>query len=545
MVTKRSVIWGLALAAAGVLAGRQVWADILGIVTHDPEASHVLLAPLMLAWLVWTRRGTLAAVELRGRLWGPVLLVMGWALSWVGFYHALQLFWHLGAVLILIGSVVTVCGVAPLRRLAPVLVGMVFLVPFPGTLRRALAVPLQTISAGVTQQCFAFFGAPVTRTGSVLHLHGADIAIVEACNGMRLFFPLLMVTYAVAFAAPLRGWLRITILVVSPVLAVVCNIVRLIPTVGLYGYADASVAAQFHDVSGWLMAPLALLILLGGVRLVPRSRAYASSVQVTRAGIHAVRTFDSAGARIAPWLAAMLLAGIAVEAVCRPGAGDAQPFHDRVRLACATIPVDFGPWHGTDTPMPADVLTLLRPNALCNRTYRNTDSGDAVNFNIVQCQDARDMTGHFPPLCFAAHGWTQEQTQDRQLVVGGTTIPIREYIFARTQASRTTRLAVIHFVALPDRKFDRDLSAIWRAAADFTRRCFGAAQIELVFTAERSAGYRDGVACQFLAVNQPLLAALTAPEIGGTAVVGPDLPSPQAGLSMVRTSLGMQVGLLH
>jgi hypothetical protein len=149
---------------------------------------------------------------------------------------------------------------------------------------------------------------------------------------------------------------------------------------------------------------------------------------------------------------------------------------------------------------------------LCNRTYRNADTGEAVNFNFIQCRDAREMTGHFPPLCFAAHGWAQEQVQDREIPLAGCTIPIREYIFTRTTAAGSARLAVIHVVVLPGGELSRDLTAIWQAAADFTRRSFGAAQIELAFDAQTTPAHRDAVTLQFLAANQPLLAALTAPR---------------------------------
>jgi hypothetical protein len=297
-------------------------------------------------------------------------------------------------------------------------------------------------------------------------------------------------------------------LAACPLLALFCNIARLVPTVGLYGCADASVAAQFHHVSGWLTAPLALVILLAAVRLFPAATAAPRPAPPAPTVPASARRFSFA----APALAAALLAGMALEAAGRPGPDDARPFHDRVRLACQAIPADFGAWRGSDAPMPADVLELLQPNALCNRTYRNLDTGEAVNFNVIQCRDARAMTGHFPPLCFAAHGWTQEQAQDRAIPVAGAVIPVRAYVFVRVTAWGVARLAVIHAVVLPAGEWSRDLSAIWRAAADFTRRSFGAAQIELVFDTDATAAHRDDVARQFLTVNQPLLAALTAPR---------------------------------
>ena len=61
---------------------------------------------------------------------------------------------------------------------------------------------------------------------------------------------------------------RLGMVIASPILAVICNIIRLIPTVWLYGYRPLNMANHFHDVSGWLMPPVAFLALLGIVRLL-------------------------------------------------------------------------------------------------------------------------------------------------------------------------------------------------------------------------------------------------------------------------------------
>jgi len=50
---------------------------------------------------------------------------------------------------------------------------------------------------------------------------------------------------------------------------IIANFAYLVPTVWLYGYAQShSTADKFHDFSGWIMLPLAFLLLLGIVRLL-------------------------------------------------------------------------------------------------------------------------------------------------------------------------------------------------------------------------------------------------------------------------------------
>jgi exosortase/archaeosortase family protein len=61
---------------------------------------------------------------------------------------------------------------------------------------------------------------------------------------------------------------RLLVLVASPVTAVICNVLRLIPIVWMYGHVSSRVADLFHDISSWCMLILAFLGLLAIVRLL-------------------------------------------------------------------------------------------------------------------------------------------------------------------------------------------------------------------------------------------------------------------------------------
>jgi exosortase/archaeosortase family protein len=93
-----------------------------------------------------------------------------------------------------------------------------------------------------------------------------DVAVAEACNGMRMVFALLLVAYAFAFSIPLRNTTRFFLLLFSPAAALFCNVLRLIPTTLIYGYMDRSFGDDFHDWSGWLMLPVAFFLLMGVVK---------------------------------------------------------------------------------------------------------------------------------------------------------------------------------------------------------------------------------------------------------------------------------------
>jgi exosortase/archaeosortase family protein len=64
-----------------------------------------------------------------------------------------------------------------------------------------------------------------------LRVNGVDVAIGEACNGMRMTFALVLVSFAFALTTPLNGYVRVLIVLLSPVSAVIANVIRLVPTV--------------------------------------------------------------------------------------------------------------------------------------------------------------------------------------------------------------------------------------------------------------------------------------------------------------------------
>jgi exosortase len=262
--------WALAalLAGLGLLVTLPAWADIYRIAYNDEESSHIFLVPVVAAWLAWVRRERLRRCQLKGLWLGPLIVLLGWLISTGGYRNGIQSFWHGGAVMVVVGCFVTVAGRQVLMRFLPAFVVLVFLVPVPGMVRQQLAIPLQTATAHVTQGLFELFGESVERSGNLLSINGQGVAIAEACNGMRMVFALALVSYAFAFGEPLKNHVRLLVLVASPFSAIACNVIRMLPTIWLYGYGSKATADRFHDISGWIMLGAAFLVLMGIIRLL-------------------------------------------------------------------------------------------------------------------------------------------------------------------------------------------------------------------------------------------------------------------------------------
>jgi exosortase len=260
------------LVAAGAWAIRGAWSDIFHLAWRDEESSHIWLVPFLAAWLVWVRRDELSKISPRSSWLGPMVVAGGWMLSRWSFISVRHGPFQFSAVVILLGCVLSVLGPAVLRKAWPAVLVLVFLIPVPGMMREKIAIPLERATAAVTTGLLHISGFPVSRSGNQIQINKYPVTVAEGCNGLRMIFPLFLVVYVFCFTLPLRPWVRILLLITSPISAIVCNVLRLIPTVLLYGYASKSSADSFHSLSGWPMVCIAFVVLMGLMKLLQAMR---------------------------------------------------------------------------------------------------------------------------------------------------------------------------------------------------------------------------------------------------------------------------------
>lgn len=178
-------------------------------------------------------------------------------------------------------------------------------------------------------------------------------------------------------------------------------------------------------------------------------------------------------------LSACLLAGLAAETVLRPRPAQAEPYHAAVRALAEQAPLQIGTWVGTERDVPAAAFDLLHPNVILSREYVDSETKRSVGFLLVHCKDARDIDGHYPPVCYPAHGAKLHSSTPGDWVVDGTAIEGTEYEFVDPKPEYPDTL-VQNFIITPGR-YCRDMKAVSERAGDYTQRFYGAAQVQLVF----------------------------------------------------------------
>ncbi|MEO0474981.1 MAG: exosortase/archaeosortase family protein, partial [Planctomycetota bacterium] len=517
---RRRIILTCVLMLLAILACRDAWLDIIRIVQVDEEASHILLVPLVFARIAWVRRGELKGVATGVSLWGPVIAMVGVGFWLVGNIKAIQVFWHFGAILTMFGAFVCMNGLAIVRRLWPAFLVLLFLMPLPGTIRHPLALFLQNISAQATEVVIVALGFELVRNGNLLVINDYPVGIAEACNGMRMVSMLILVVFAFIFSENVRTWVRLALVVMAVPLAIASNIIRLVPTVLGYGFFSPEFADQVHDWLGWGMVIasyfmlMALLVLMRWLLLpidplpvVPR-RVPRRQNWLRRLLGHNHDEAPMAGRWQLPTsVFVMLLVFGSAYAVGQalPDGSEADAYHEQVRDVSKVLPREIGSWKAIDTELPEAAVALLRPNVLISRRYAEEESGRSFALLIVQCADARDMEGHYPPNCYPSAGWTSLRRKSIDLEIGSLEADLMDYRFERVLQEDSETISVVNLIILPKEGFATSMGSIRRLGGTISDRYFGAGQVQFVFDGAWSEEERWSVVEEIGQTLEPLI----------------------------------------
>ena len=108
---------------------------------------------------------------------------------------------------------------------------------------------------------------------------------------------------------------------------------------------------------------------------------------------------------------------------------------------------------------------------------------------IVHCSDARDMQGHYPPICYPANGWVRVEDglegATTSARIGEESLSLQIYNFRRLDEWGGERaLRVFNYFLLPSGDTTIDLQVVNRLVERSAFSVQGVAQVQLVMTGE-------------------------------------------------------------
>jgi exosortase len=253
-----------------------VWAyapnfrDLSTIWSEDPNYSHGYLVVPIALFILWRRlteppwnpaRDAVAAPWWGWVLLAAVLVVRSIAYEW-------SFRWVETATLVpAIACLTWTFGGWPLlQRAWPAIVFLVFMLPLPESVNTRIALPLQRIATSGSYFLLQLSGFWTVQEGNIIWLktpfgmRPLDVAL--ACNGLRMLMCMAATVTATVILVPLPNWKRIVLLLSAVPIAILSNMIRIVATGWCYYSIKGDRAQEWaHDISGWLMMPLALVLV--------------------------------------------------------------------------------------------------------------------------------------------------------------------------------------------------------------------------------------------------------------------------------------------
>lgn len=209
----------------------------------------------------------------------------------------------------------------------------------------------------------------------------------------------------------------------------------------------------------------------------------------------------------APVVLTVVVLGVVAgdRALFRKAPGDAEPYHRELAAAAGKVPTQLGAWLGAEAELPRAAVQLLQPNLVVSRRYRNVHTGRSISFILIQCRDARDLIGHYPPVCYPGQGWVGGGSVGCEWDAAGTRIHGTRYEFGSAKLDQLSRIRVDNFMVLPDGTISPDMDGIHEAARHRQKRFYGAAQVQVVSDVDLPAAEYDEFFGDLLRAVGPLV----------------------------------------
>jgi exosortase len=263
--------WALGAAAAVLaLAYAPNLLELGRVWGNDENYQHGFLVVPIAAFILWRRLDERPLEPGTGLgtspWWGWMLLVAALIVRAVAYERNLQ--WVETATLLpaIVGLVWAFGGLPILQRAWPAILFLAFMLPLPTSVNGWIALPLQRIAATGSRFFLQLCGFWVVQQGNVLQLttpfgnRSLDVAL--ACSGLKMLMTLAATVTATIMLIPLPIWKRIVLLISAVPIALISNISRIVATGWCYYYIKGEEGQHWaHDISGWMMMPLALVLV--------------------------------------------------------------------------------------------------------------------------------------------------------------------------------------------------------------------------------------------------------------------------------------------
>ena len=260
-----TVVFGIVI----VILFRDLLLGCLNRWSTEPQYSHGFAIPIMALGLGWISRHKFLKGTARSSIWGLYMLLVGIVGHIAAVYIYAEAVDAASLLLTIAGTALLIWGRCAFNGLWPAVFFLGFMLPLPFQIERALSGPLQQLGASEAAWYIQTFGIPAIAQGNTILMGDTHLGVADACSGLRMLMVFMAISAAAVIISKRTAWEKLLMLLSAVPIALVCNVVRIVATAVAHQTLGRNTAdLVFHDLSGWLMMPLAMLMLFLELKLL-------------------------------------------------------------------------------------------------------------------------------------------------------------------------------------------------------------------------------------------------------------------------------------
>jgi EpsI family protein len=261
--------------AALVFAYREALVAMVRLWNNSPMYSYGFTVPLVSAYLLWARRGSLAALAPRPS-WklGGLVLAMAVLLTIAGRAGGILVVEQLAFLVSLTGAVFLLFGASYARIGWAALAYLTLMVPLWDGFTESLHEPFQYRSAAIGTWLLHLMGIPAFHEGTFITLPNLQIEVARVCSGVNYLVAVVALGLPLGYVFLRDNWRRALLLSAAVGVAAASNGLRVaLICVLAYYKVGSPLHGPFHILHGLFVAGIGYVVLFAGLRVLATKTA--------------------------------------------------------------------------------------------------------------------------------------------------------------------------------------------------------------------------------------------------------------------------------
>ena len=414
--------------------------DLVTRWNNQEEYGHGYFIPLITLWFLWSRKSALIASIGESSWVGPALIAIATIGLILGELSAIFVLIQFGFLLTVIGLIVSYGGKSLLKVSWLPIAFLLFAIPLPYFVGAQLSWRLQLISSELGVSFLRLLGNSVFLEGNVIDLGVYKLQVVEACSGLRYLYPLLSISFLMAYMFKAALWKRALVFISAIPITIVMNSARIAMVGILVNHWGNNQAEGFlHYFEGWIIFMICLLILVAEILILERfgqKRSFWQAVDVPV--VQAAKPSGVQETISKPLLTSIVIILASVLAVTVLG-GRQEIIPARAKFV--TFPTNINGWQAKEERMDKSVETFLGVDDYLLADYKNPSKG-AVNFYVAYYASQRKgVSPHSPQVCMPGGGWVISSLNRMAIQVAGK----KDFFVNRTMINKDNHRQVVYY----------------------------------------------------------------------------------------------------